>query len=774
MLEKSHNNIVDRWTTGMVAFFFVLVDARSVVEILAGPRRTPVFSVPVVAEDGRDVGTLAIEDGDEPADAVAAFCREHGLPTWFRKTMVDSVCASKTCGRKRGLVFEAPIAAPSGMELPITLQVWDDEDPIRAMEKYLTEAELLVKRNRSAWERTHKALTKEHTKFLDGAKSLEGSARARPKRDSALAKAAVVAAKIEDHAKTEPPNFVVEAWFRNALVDHVCGLRGVQCERPQALPELPVVLQDRGLVGAIRAYEGDEAIDHVYKFARDHDLDNDVFKNSLLEYVCQREPRLSCERKRALAYARSISDLLGNPHLSHWPDFEVWEDEEVVDVAYKYVRRFALDEEAQATLITAACAAIPCKRGDAIVFRFPVHEAGESKGDIELYEDQRPADAVYDFCKREKYLQPKYTDMGIRATLHRDFCRAYNDSHIAAYGRPMDDVDEASCVAGPANAREPLFLVEFTVWDLDHKLRFYDDDFPPTCPEANATFSAQAWNKTPASSTLLKTDDTSSCDERRHAHAAAALCGRVVPAAPGCEAALEPNIAMLLARTERKRYEMASPFGYDYYLPLRELRDAPNTTLQAAYLRALAPLPAILVDAKANVSSANRSVETALLPTGHAARRSLAAARGQRSVLMTTLDAALEDLDSLRAQIAEPLTVVDEGRVDQRLATLAVQLAATSRLLDGLFDDLDRSRALVDEHAALLNLTTALFNDTRPQVAALETKSRVLKEARAVFADRKRRETHDKPCKKIFGACCAKDTDDGGKDIKCGGDFENA
>ena len=62
----------------------------------------------------------------------------------------------------------------------------------------------------------------------------------------------------------------------------------------------------------------------------------------------------------------------------------------------------------------------------------------------------------------------------------------------------------------------------------------------------------------------------------------------------------------------------------------------------------------------------------------------------------------------------------------------------------------------------------------RPQADHLETMSRVFREGYETLTDKKRRETHDKPCKKIFGACCAKDTDNGGKDIKCGGDFENA
>ncbi len=89
-------------------------------------------------------------------------------------------------------------------------------------------------------------------------------------------------------------------------------------------------------------------------------------------------------------------------------------------------------------------------------------------------------------------------------------------------------------------------------------------------------------------------------------------------------------------------------------------------------------------------------------------------------------------------------------------------------------DDTNRADELLHAGDLLLDDAQILHGHSRPQADHLETMSRVFREGYETLTDKKRRETHDKPCKKIFGACCAKDTDNGGKDIKCGGDFENA
>ena len=73
-----------------------------------------------------------------------------------------------------------------------------------------------------------------------------------------------------------------------------------------------------------------------------------------------------------------------------------------------------------------------------------------------------------------------------------------------------------------------------------------------------------------------------------------------------------------------------------------------------------------------------------------------------------------------------------------------------------------------------LSVANQSYVDAQPAMTELSARAYNLKTAFSTLTDKTAREFYDKPCTPIFGACCAKDTDGGGKDIKCGGDFENA
>ena len=109
--------------------------------------------------------------------------------------------------------------------------------------------------------------------------------------------------------------------------------------------------------------------------------------------------------------------------MAYWPNFEVWEGEEATDNAFDYARRYDLDIEQRYALLHAACndGFVECERGNPVSFFFPVHEDGKEKGRVEMSPYQLPGDAVYDYCKREKYLQPKYTKMSVTQRLFRTF-----------------------------------------------------------------------------------------------------------------------------------------------------------------------------------------------------------------------------------------------------------------------------------------------------------------------------------------------------------------
>ena len=98
--------------------------------------------------------------------------------------------------------------------------------------------------------------------------------------------------------------------------------------------------------------------------------------------------------------------------MAYWPKFEVWEEEEPADKAYDYARRYDLDLAQRYQLLTAACddGYVECETGDAIAYHFPVSEDGEVKGRVEMSAYQLPGDAVYDYCKKEKYQPPASGD----------------------------------------------------------------------------------------------------------------------------------------------------------------------------------------------------------------------------------------------------------------------------------------------------------------------------------------------------------------------------
>jgi hypothetical protein len=452
---------------------------------------------------------------------------------------------------------------------------------------------------------------------------------------------------------------VPTGWFRKALVDHVCSLPGLKClGRRQPLPELPITVDDSDKPkGILRMFEGDEAVDAAYFFGKQHGLSSKAFRESMMNYLCQ-QPGVSCTRKKARVFSRSPADILGVPDMAYWPDFEVWEGEEATDNAFDYARRYDLDLEQRYALLHAACndGFVECERGDPIAFFFPVHEDGTEKGRVEMSPYQLPGDAVYDYCKKEKYLQPKYTKMHVRANLHETFCQALE------LDRGLTESQRISCESGPRTAREPRFVQEFTVSELKYKMPFYDDEFPP-CDgrpgpdglDPEAPFNAQNWAQ--------------GCVPRE-LRAGEALCGRVHPYPPGCGPHMAEFIAESLARAERRRFQMTSPFGYDYYLSLATLRDADNDTLVDAYFRGVAPLPGMLAETLQNLTALNETLEASRETHLHA-RRALAHARGARRVATEALYDAEVRLKALRDAVSSAFVEAGTFVTQKRLSPAA-------------------------------------------------------------------------------------------------------
>ena len=91
-------------------------------------------SVPINDDRGVHLGTVELRAGDEPADAAYAFCVERGLGPDFRARLVDALCASGACARRRARLLASAVQAPAGLgagALPGgELELWEGEEPV--------------------------------------------------------------------------------------------------------------------------------------------------------------------------------------------------------------------------------------------------------------------------------------------------------------------------------------------------------------------------------------------------------------------------------------------------------------------------------------------------------------------------------------------------------------------------------------------------------------------------------------------------------------------
>ena len=139
------------------------------------------------------------------------------------------------------------------------------------------------------------------------------------------------------------------------------------------------------------------------------------------------------------------------------------------------------------------------------------------------------------------------------------------------------------------------------------------------------------------------------------------------PYPPGCGPHMAEFIAESLARAERRRFQMTSPFGYDYYLSLATLRDADNDTLVDAYLRGVAPLPGMLAETLQNLTALNETLKASRETHLHA-RRALAHARGARRVATEALYDAEARLKALRDAVSSAFVEAGTFVTQKRLS----------------------------------------------------------------------------------------------------------
>lgn len=192
-----------------------------------------------------------------------------------------------------------------------------------------------------------------------------------------------------------------------AMLPELCELVGCKRDRP-SIWQRPIKGEDGKTLGTLIILLGDEPIDVIDRFVQGLDAKNapnrHEFRHKLWDVVCQ---SVKCTRSVPVVYRKSIK----NEHGRHIGEVEILENQEVIDgtVAFLQKTNQVSDEIALKNyMLQDACRnpRVKCTRNVAIVFtkKFK-RENGSPFNTLIIYENEEPADKVYQFCQEENSIE---------------------------------------------------------------------------------------------------------------------------------------------------------------------------------------------------------------------------------------------------------------------------------------------------------------------------------------------------------------------------------
>ncbi|ETV99316.1 hypothetical protein H310_08048 [Aphanomyces invadans] len=335
---------------------------QTVCQSIPCTRASPiVFATTIHGDNNEFLGDFQLMQGDEPADAVAAFCRRHSIPRAFQLNMLHSICNQPVvrCSRRDALLFRQPILDETGAMLG-TLEIYDNQEPVDAIFAFL-----------------------------------------QPMRTSS--------------------STVAFEFMLRQLLQVVCQPAIATCTR--TIPRLfhhPIVGPDGTDYGVLDILYGQEPVDAIFSFAQEFEesvrgsavgssaplsmtMDATMQRN-LLATVCT-DPLVapSCTRDRAIVFSAPIqfdtSDDMQSP-----PVLTLYAGDEVADVLFHFSRNENLTFPMRRQLFTMLCNRPPitCTRGHAVVYRrsFSIANIADPVGPLQVFEGDEPADRVFELADR--------------------------------------------------------------------------------------------------------------------------------------------------------------------------------------------------------------------------------------------------------------------------------------------------------------------------------------------------------------------------------------
>lgn len=191
------------------------------------------------------------------------------------------------------------------------------------------------------------------------------------------------------------------------LLPKLCELVGCKRDRP-IIWQRPISSEDGETLGTLDILLGDEPIDVIDQFVQGLDAkrapNKHAFRHNLCDVVCK---SVQCTRSTPVVYRKSIK----NEHGRHIGNVEILENQEVIDGTVAFLQKTDLvsDEIALKNyMLQDACRnpRVKCTRNVAIVFikKFK-RENGSPFNTLTIFENEEPADKVYQFCQEEKSIE---------------------------------------------------------------------------------------------------------------------------------------------------------------------------------------------------------------------------------------------------------------------------------------------------------------------------------------------------------------------------------
>lgn len=292
-----------------------------------------VLSMPVMGNEGSDLGTLEIPEASEPADVIQAFIAEHNLSVADRDYLTEKVCGTISCARLKPLVWKKEIVIDGNSS--VTIEIEEGQEPADAIFIALKPFNLAYSQRKIVMEeakKTNVPYTREYAFVFDQGVVVDNATTHRFQLFDDGTEPIDALYRFATYYKLE------EYWDNLVATVLPPACAQIPCQR-----QIPMIWsrdinrEDGSVLGVVEVFKGQEPIDSIDAFCQFFNISND-FREEILKVACQ---ELVCLRSIPVVYRKTVNNEGGEPLGA----VEVLENEQVTDAVTRFLSKTTLSLE---------------------------------------------------------------------------------------------------------------------------------------------------------------------------------------------------------------------------------------------------------------------------------------------------------------------------------------------------------------------------------------------------------------------------------------------